>query len=61
LGVTYIIFFVIYQVPQGLSKPKVVATVCGLRTAEKSVSYKTPAKKIFIETDKPIYKPGQKG
>ena len=51
---------VINQVPEGLSKPKLFATVCGVRTAEKTVTYETPAKKIFIQTDKPIYKPGQK-
>jgi hypothetical protein len=49
------------QVPDGLSNVKVGATVCGARTAKKTVTYEALAKKIFIQTDKPIYKPGQKG
>ncbi len=49
------------QVPEGLSKAKVRATVCGSKTAEKTVTCEAPAKKVLIQTDKPIYKPGQKG
>ena len=49
------------QVPVGLSRPKIKATVCGRRTLEKSVKYLAPVNKVFIQTDKPIYKPGQKG
>ncbi|CAB4032835.1 Hypothetical predicted protein, partial [Paramuricea clavata] len=47
------------QVPEGLYKPRVLATVCG-KTTEKTVGYEALSKKIFIQTDKPIYKPGQK-
>ncbi|CAB3996503.1 C3 and PZP-like alpha-2-macroglobulin domain-containing 8 isoform X1, partial [Paramuricea clavata] len=48
------------QVPDGLSNVKVGATVCGVQTAKKTVTYEALAKKVFIQTDKPIYKPGQK-
>ena len=50
-----------FQVPVGLSKPKINATICGHQTPEKSVNYFAPVNKVFIQTDKPIYKPGQKG
>ncbi|CAB3998482.1 Hypothetical predicted protein [Paramuricea clavata] len=48
------------QVPDGLSNVKVGATVCGVKTTKKTVTYEALAKKVFIQTDKPIYKPGQK-
>ncbi|XP_028417105.1 alpha-1-macroglobulin-like [Dendronephthya gigantea] len=39
---------------------KMESTVCGVRTKKKSVKFVTFENKVFIQTDKPIYKPGQK-
>ncbi|XP_028418026.1 alpha-1-inhibitor 3-like, partial [Dendronephthya gigantea] len=39
---------------------KVESTVCGVRTKKKSVNFVTFENKVFIQIDKPIYKPGQK-
>jgi hypothetical protein len=40
----------------------VEATVCGVKTSRREISYEDPPPDtIFIQTDKPIYKPGQKG
>lgn len=53
---------IFFQIPMGLSLAKVQATVCGVTTAKKTVTYNdSPLRKVFIQTDKPIYKPGQKG
>ena len=41
---------------------KVGATVCGIETSHREIGYEALLpEKIFIQTDKPIYKPGQKG
>ena len=40
----------------------VEATVCDVKTSRREISYVAPPPDtIFIQTDKPIYKPGQKG
>jgi hypothetical protein len=40
----------------------VEATVCGVKTSRREISYVAlPPDTVFIQTDKPIYKPGQKG
>jgi hypothetical protein len=36
------------------------ATVCGIETSRRQITYQVLPAKIFIQTDKPIYKPGQK-
>ena len=49
------------QVPK-IHADGVEATVCGVKTSRREISYVAPPPDtIFIQTDKPIYKPGQKG
>ena len=43
------------QVPQGLYKPKVTAKVCGVKSAKKIVTYRTPMKKIYIHPNRQAY------
>jgi hypothetical protein len=48
------------QVPK-IHVSRVGATVCGIETSHRQITYQVLPAKIFIQTDKPIYKPGQKG
>ena len=55
---------ILIQIPRRTAKGRkyfdLDATVCGVNTGSKRVEAKEQKQFIFIQTDKPIYKPGQK-
>ena len=57
--------YILIKIPRSTAKERkyfdLDATVCGVKTGSKRVEAKEQKQFIFIQTDKPIYKPGQKG